>query len=1383
MCLYEAFEKFEKCKRRKEQTMSDFISEFELLNNKLVEQDMRIPDKFLGIKLLKSSNLPESKEQLMKATATDVGFANMKSKLKSVFCDMELQSQVKDEPEPDMIGYTNSYNHRGDYRGGYRGGYRGRGNSRGNWSGRVGDADQSRRDRTDNYGAKSTERADEEGKKPNPPSKCRFCYSIYHWFKDCPKRKNDTFFTQEKRLMNYIDMTFEAEYMYASSLSEETADSMLIDSGAPRSVCGIGWYKRYVDSLVDSDRCLVKETTSKGKFRFGDSEEFNSKFTSDLPIYVGGVKKMIHVDVVDCNIPCLLSTSAVFPSWNVKWDFNSNMLEVDGREVHLIETTSGHTCLPIRKGDKTVDTFLFTMSDDRKLKEEIHKLHRQFAHPKTDKLMKLINSSNVATKEEMKRINKVAEAVYDGCEICFKYQVTKSRPVVGLPLTTRFNECVSMDLKEVKFRGMKIILLNMIDYTTRFCVSAMLNSKRKEEVVESLFQEWIAVFGRAEKFLVDNGGEFANDEFIDMCGQFDVTIKTTAAEAPWSNGLIERNNAVIGETFLKMLEEGHKIRLALAWTINAKNSLMNVHGFSPYQLVFGQNPTLPSVCSSKLPAMSGEADVGKWVLKHLKAMHDAREQFIKAESSEKIKRALRRNVRTANDLKFVSGDQVYFRKRDSKKWWGPGTVLGQDGKQVLIKLSSFYYRAPPCRIALAKDWYGAAPEIESNPDDTHRETVEMRNRLIDVTETIEQMPALAAEDTTLQVDVPDDEETEDLATEDSEDPATEEGGDLATAEVEDLATEEGEEVEDPATEEAQNSDRTRQKIVLKIPRSRLEENVIEQLNQQNVTKEKEGDIASMDGDSDISMSSEASRHEADSDWDPNKTFYSVVSKGSTENTDSIVFMTSCDSSAITLAQSKELTKWKDNDVFEEVADRNEKKINVRWVISTKIDDKGINVVKARLVAKGFQEDSSALRKDSPTCLRESLKIVISLIVANGWVCKSLDVYAAFLQGKPIERDLYIEPPKEYKKDGFIWKAKKHIYGLVDAPRAWYETLTEFLSETGMSVCKYDKMLFYQNDENGKLRGLIVCHVDDFLYGGTNDFEREVIVKLEKRFKISSKETVQFNYLGLRIEQTHQNIAVDQNNFVKLLEVVKPSEDLVKRGVFTPDDLKELRRGIGQLMWVTSQSRPDGAFETCQASTKITIASRSEINLVNKTIKKLQQNDWKLMYPKLDLRSVYIAIFTDASWKNLPKKGSQEGFVVFLADDKKRCCPIKWVSRRCKRVAISTLAAETLAAVDGVDSAILIKEILMHCLRKDQVVKLVLYTDSKSLEEATDTSNSLAEKALTVEMAVLREHCEKGILDVKWLETKKQIADPLTKAGAPVFTLVSILASGSFESIM
>ena len=266
----------------------------------------------------------------------------------------------------------------------------------------------------------------------------------------------------------------------------------------------------------------------------------------------------------------------------------------------------------------------------------------------------------------------------------------------------------------------------------------------------------------------------------------------------------------------------------------------------------------------------------------------------------------------------------------------------------------------------------------------------------------------------------------------------------------------------------------------------------------------------------------------------------------------------------------------------------------------------------------------------------------------GWVCKSLDhdVWAAFLtflKGNPVrERYFYFEPPKEFEKVGYIEKGEEHIHGLVDVPRVWYKTLTEFLSETSTAVSKYDKMLFYQNNDNCKLRGLIVCHVDDFLYGVTDDFEREVSVKLEKRFKISSKEALQLNYLRLIVEQTHQNNAIDQNNYVTLLEVVKPTADLVKRDVFTSKDLRELRRAIGQLMLVTSQSRP---------------------------------------------------------------------------------------------------------------------------------------------EEATDTSNSLAEKALTVEMVVLREHCEKGILDVIWLETKKQIADPSTKAGAPVYTLVSVLASGSLESIM
>ena len=329
MTLYEAFEKFEKCKRRKDQSMSDFISEFELLCSKLDDQDMTIPDKFKGIKLLKSANLPESKEQLMKATATDVGFVAMRSKLKSVFCDMELGSSIKEESikeetdaddhdESVTVNFTNNSKYRG----------RGRGNQRGQWRQRE---DNNRADEN----SKSYQSDEEDEKKVNPPSKCKFCFSIYHWYKDCPRRKAETYFTYTNQ--------------EGAIKAEETTDSMVIDCGAPRSVCGIGWYTRYVDSLQDTeDITLVRESTSEGTFRFGDSEDFKSILRVEIPIYIGSTREMLTVDVVECDIPCLLSISAL-STWKAKIDFDTNTLTVNDVMICLQETTTGHLCLPVRE--------------------------------------------------------------------------------------------------------------------------------------------------------------------------------------------------------------------------------------------------------------------------------------------------------------------------------------------------------------------------------------------------------------------------------------------------------------------------------------------------------------------------------------------------------------------------------------------------------------------------------------------------------------------------------------------------------------------------------------------------------------------------------------------------------------------------------------------------------------------------------------------------------------------------------------------------------------------------------------------------------------------------------------------------------------------------
>ena len=70
------------------------------------------------------------------------------------------------------------------------------------------------------------------------------------------------------------------------------------------------------------------------------------------------------------------------------------------------------------------------------------------------------------------------------------------------------------------------------------------------------------------------------------------------------------------------------------------------------------------------------------------------------ESCEKLRRAMQHNIITSQDTKYYSGDLVYYKQKDNNYWKGPGTVIGQDGQQVLVKHSSSYVRVHPCQLQL-----------------------------------------------------------------------------------------------------------------------------------------------------------------------------------------------------------------------------------------------------------------------------------------------------------------------------------------------------------------------------------------------------------------------------------------------------------------------------------------------------------------------------------------------------------------------------------------------------------------------------------------------------------------------------------------------------------
>ena len=164
--------------------------------------------------------------------------------------------------------------------------------------------------------------------------------------------------------------------------------------------------------------------------------------------------------------------------------------------------------------------------------------------------------------------------------------------------------------------------------------------------------------------------------------------------------------------------------------------------------------------------------------------------------------------------------------------------------------------------------------------------------------------------------------------------------------------------------------------------------------------------------------------------------------------------------------------------FERVPFCGQATVSCKWVFTEKfVNEK--KVVKAHLVARGFEEDSSDLCIDSPICSKQSMHLVFLTAASNKWEIKSLDIKAVFLRGDKIERDVFLRPPGDVCPENEVWKLKSCVYGLNDAPRAWYSRVNKEMLKRGATVSKYDSALFLWY-KDGKLVGILAAYVDDLL---------------------------------------------------------------------------------------------------------------------------------------------------------------------------------------------------------------------------------------------------------------------------------------------------------------
>ena len=256
------------------------------------------------------------------------------------------------------------------------------------------------------------------------------------------------------------------------------------------------------------------------------------------------------------------------------------------------------------------------------------------------------------------------------------------KPKIACPRAERFNEIVTLDLKDVNDSEKKEnrYILYMIDMFSRLTVGVFIKDKHPETVANKILKHWVgAGFGLMRFIHSDLGGEFVNKTMTDVADYLNVRLTTTAAHSPNMNGCNERNHATVDRMMSKMMDEDKNLsaETALCWALNAKNSLENNNGYSPFQLVFGESPKLPSVFTAGPPGLE-EVVMNKKIAEHINAMHSAREAFIKCESDKVLKQALKSRI-YVQGKNIVPGDWIYF-KNNTKKWEGPVKITTKDGK-------------------------------------------------------------------------------------------------------------------------------------------------------------------------------------------------------------------------------------------------------------------------------------------------------------------------------------------------------------------------------------------------------------------------------------------------------------------------------------------------------------------------------------------------------------------------------------------------------------------------------------------------------------------------------------------------------------------------------
>ena len=346
-----------------------------------------------------------------------------------------------------------------------------------------------------------------------------------------------------------------------------------------------------------------------------------------------------------------------------------------------------------------------------RIDQALKRLHTNLGHPSLKDLIRILKHSRASDLA-------VQRAAALRCSVCANQQ----RPAAPLPsnasVVRDFNEVVGLDIKYLPGwqPQQKIPCVNCVDMATSLQIMTPIFKRETGEIIVDSFRDrWIAWAGPPQKLVLDPSQPNLSASFGEFCNNNGVDVQQTAAEAPWQIGKVERHGAWFQRILARVIDEmqpkDEREWLSCVFQAqSAKNTLLTEAGASPYQLVFGRNPRIPSDVMQEAPhAPASDAVIMDDLVSRTNATRQAaRRAVLECQDDRALRAALRARPRVARQ--FKSGDWVYYWRTQKSvqgirieggRWYGAAMVLGSIGRNLVVPHRRSILRCAPEQLRLA----------------------------------------------------------------------------------------------------------------------------------------------------------------------------------------------------------------------------------------------------------------------------------------------------------------------------------------------------------------------------------------------------------------------------------------------------------------------------------------------------------------------------------------------------------------------------------------------------------------------------------------------------------------------------------------------------------